>query len=185
MAMRKFYVIVSLFASICIEAPCQLDPTFEAVLKRTLEDTLVSNEVFIKNLKSAYVFTNSVFQEQVLEYDSTSASSKEYYTLDSTLTSKLFSTGIGPVLSFLSADALGGLSKFEVDKVIVIDKFKKSNSRAKIVFHTTSCYSKQLFRYVRDKPIFKRFECELILSGNTWTVQSVKISKSSFKAIVR
>lgn len=178
--MFKVCLIVGLFIVLPNAGLCQLSPSFESILKTALSDSVVAAEgqMFNNKWKRAYVFTNKVFEKQVSEYDSLSKASRDFHTLDSALTTKLFATNHGLVFLFRRAALL---SNYEVERVIVIDKYKKTNSGARFVFHTTNCHSE-----IGYKPTtaFKKFAFELVLDDNTWVVRHVKISMTKFKPIV-
>ncbi len=181
--MFKVYFIVGLFIVLPDAGLCQLNPSFEVVLKTVFSDSVVAAEgqLFNNKWKRAYVFSNKVLNKQVSEYDSLSKLSKDFYTLDSALTTKLFATDLGLVFLFEDAVLIEARSNHKINTVIVIDKYKNANSRSRIVFHTTNCQSKIGYRPTTE---FKKFECELVLDDSTWVVRHVKISLTKFKSIV-
>lgn len=177
MSKRILLVALCLLTS---ESFSQINSSFEVVLKKILEDSIVSSEVFNKKFNGTYIFINQEFAKQIVNYDSLN----KYYPMDSALTNRLFDTRRGTVWLFHDPDVLAIRSKNEIDRVIVLDKYKNAKSKARVVFHTTNCYSKIAHKYSKQKQTFKTFDCDLVLDDNTWVVRHVKISLTKFKSIV-
>lgn len=180
--MIKTVLSIGFAIMICRDASCQLNPTFEAALRCVLTDSSVSSEVFAK--RRAYIFANREFDKNVVDFDSLSELSWKFNTLDSALTTRLFESSYGPVIMFGDAYLLGGVSNFEIDRVVVLDKYKASGGGISMVFHTTNCESKLGHEKSRKSTAFKKFRAKLTLKGLEWKVVEIKISDIGFTTIV-